>query len=453
MDILSEVIKNVYRQYGPNGISDGSIIMRSFLEQAPNAQQEAQLLDAFLKAGGNLELLKVMNADHQMQLQCRSWLTGILSSRYAMPYYEAKRVVESCWTGLSEGKVQPVQPTAAQRAVSPAAQFAAPQPAAAAKKKSRLPVAIIAAAVAVLLIGAAVAGFLLFGKKDSAAPGSSASMAAPQPTEAPATEHVHDWVEATCTEPRRCISCSETQGEPLGHDWIPATRTAPKTCTRCGQTEGSVLVVYSPGDLIVMGTYPQNSSSSGSTDFITWIVLEFDEANNRALVISEYCLDTIPFDSKDGDGVWETSTLRTWLNQYFLTNAFTPAEQARILPTVLAETTNPTSHRSCGSTEDQIFVLSLEEAEYYFPSDPARQGTPTTYCYAHGCYDPVVYARNHNTPVKPEEVGHTWWWLRTPGMDANRVCNVVSKGTASTYGAEYYHSEGTVRPVMWIQLG
>ena len=30
--------------------------------------------------------------------------------------------------------------------------------------------------------------------------------------------HTHEWAEATCTEPRRCIGCEETEGEPLGHD-------------------------------------------------------------------------------------------------------------------------------------------------------------------------------------------------------------------------------------------
>lgn len=48
-----------------------------------------------------------------------------------------------------------------------------------------------------------------------------------------------NWSEATCTEPRRCIDCGKTEGEPLGHEWIEATCTEPKTCMRCGATEGS----------------------------------------------------------------------------------------------------------------------------------------------------------------------------------------------------------------------
>ena len=53
--------------------------------------------------------------------------------------------------------------------------------------------------------------------------------------------HEHTWVEATCTEPKTCSECKETEGEPLGHDWKAATCTEPKTCKRCGETEGEPL--------------------------------------------------------------------------------------------------------------------------------------------------------------------------------------------------------------------
>lgn len=51
----------------------------------------------------------------------------------------------------------------------------------------------------------------------------------------------HDWQEATCTEPKTCKKCKETEGEPLGHDYAEATCTEPKTCKRCGETVGSAL--------------------------------------------------------------------------------------------------------------------------------------------------------------------------------------------------------------------
>lgn len=51
----------------------------------------------------------------------------------------------------------------------------------------------------------------------------------------------HDWQEATCTEPRTCSKCGQTEGEALGHTWVEATCTEPKTCSVCGATEGEAL--------------------------------------------------------------------------------------------------------------------------------------------------------------------------------------------------------------------
>ncbi len=51
----------------------------------------------------------------------------------------------------------------------------------------------------------------------------------------------HTWQDATCTAPKTCAGCGATEGEVLPHDWKDATCTAPKTCAGCGETEGEVL--------------------------------------------------------------------------------------------------------------------------------------------------------------------------------------------------------------------
>lgn len=53
--------------------------------------------------------------------------------------------------------------------------------------------------------------------------------------------HEHTWSEATCTEPKTCSECGETEGEPLGHTWVEATCAEPKQCSVCGETEGEPL--------------------------------------------------------------------------------------------------------------------------------------------------------------------------------------------------------------------
>ena len=76
----------------------------------------------------------------------------------------------------------------------------------------------------------------------------------------------HEWVEATCKEPRHCTKCDATEGgladhkggeasctekaicevcgkaygEPAGHDWVEATCKEPRHCDKCDATEGGL---------------------------------------------------------------------------------------------------------------------------------------------------------------------------------------------------------------------
>lgn len=51
----------------------------------------------------------------------------------------------------------------------------------------------------------------------------------------------HKWKDATCTEPKTCEKCGETEGEPLGHDFLEATCEEPRRCQRCDFSEGEKL--------------------------------------------------------------------------------------------------------------------------------------------------------------------------------------------------------------------
>ncbi len=53
----------------------------------------------------------------------------------------------------------------------------------------------------------------------------------------------HQWIEATCTEPKTCSLCGITEGEPLEHDFAPATVDSPKKCKVCGFEEGDAVKV------------------------------------------------------------------------------------------------------------------------------------------------------------------------------------------------------------------
>ena len=55
----------------------------------------------------------------------------------------------------------------------------------------------------------------------------------PENTSTSCSASGHNWEDATCTVPKTCTSCKETQGAALGHNWNPATKNTPKTCSVC----------------------------------------------------------------------------------------------------------------------------------------------------------------------------------------------------------------------------
>lgn len=53
--------------------------------------------------------------------------------------------------------------------------------------------------------------------------------------------HEHSWQEATCTQPKTCADCGETEGEALGHSPTEATVWEPSVCSLCGEVLGEKL--------------------------------------------------------------------------------------------------------------------------------------------------------------------------------------------------------------------
>ena len=63
--------------------------------------------------------------------------------------------------------------------------------------------------------------------------------------------HTHRFKGATCTEPKKCLICGITEGEPE-HRWIAATCMEPKTCIECNE-KGDKLAphIYIDGECTV----------------------------------------------------------------------------------------------------------------------------------------------------------------------------------------------------------
>lgn len=139
--------------------------------------------------------------------------------------------------------------------------------------------------------------------------------------------------------------------------------------------EGTIEYV---GQIITFGNFEQDGNHSNGKEPIEWIVLSIN--GDKALVISRYILDTLPYyqDGVDDNHIvtWSNSYLRYWMNNDFYNSAFSSQEQARIALTTL-DNPNPNEfydlkgkHTSyyndyTASTQDRIFALSYKEVTAY----------------------------------------------------------------------------------------
>ena len=122
---------------------------------------------------------------------------------------------------------------------------------------------------------------------------------------------------------------------------------------------------YREGDIVTFGRYEQDNITSNGGEKIEWIVLEV--RSDRMLLLSRYALDSERYHYRKADVNWDTCSLREWLNDTFLYDAFSYTERRSIL-------SSGTSYYS-----DYVFVLSDAEVEEYMPRAKDRICYPTTY--------------------------------------------------------------------------
>lgn len=188
------------------------------------------------------------------------------------------------------------------------------------------------------------------------------------------------------------------------------------------------------GETVTFGQYYQTDYDQGKED-IEWIVL----ANNgkRCTLISKYALNAIRY----GDGIsWEASTLRSWLNDNFLNEAFSEEEQ-ELLKTVTLESPGKVGFDDYGGdTQDKVYVLSEAEAIDYFSSDADRMATPTAFALSNG-----VGVTEGATGCR--------WWLRRNNV-YQRYMYVSEDGSMPTQGGRLNLGDASigVRPVIQLSV-
>ena len=198
------------------------------------------------------------------------------------------------------------------------------------------------------------------------------------------------------------------------------------------------------GSTILFGAYEQDNNTANGQEPIEWRVLA--KENGKLLVISEYGLDAVEYNTKGENITWAQCTLHSWLNGTFLKKAFSAEEQAMIATTNVTADKNPEYNTNPGNaTNDKVFLLSIPEAEKYFTSDRERQAAPTAYAIARGAWTSSDYKTASGAAA-------CWWWLRSPGRNQLHAAPVDMYGSLYYLGDYVLNDYGCVRPALWINL-
>lgn len=217
-----------------------------------------------------------------------------------------------------------------------------------------------------------------------------------------------------------------------------------------------VLEFKTVGNVVKYGHYEQDNDRNNGKEEIEWIVL--DVKDNRVLLLSFLGLDSRPYLDEESvhQDTWENSTLRTWLQEKFLPEAFTKEERAAIVKTKVSNSKKQGNSfwKTDGgnNTKEKIFLLSYAEAKKY-----QEIIWEDTYNTKAGVIL-STYARKQGAKQsdwcyidkQPIMIYPGWWWLRSPGEKQNRAAIVDCDGELRD---KYTDSEGgAIRPAFWLDL-
>ena len=232
----------------------------------------------------------------------------------------------------------------------------------------------------------------------------------------------------------KCIETGEYQAACILLDGLEYKDSAEKLQS----IKPLLLAKAKPGDTVFFGAYEQDNNTSNGKEDIAWLVLEVKDG--KALVVSKYALDCKQYNTSNTDVTWETCTLRKWLNNDFINAAFSSYEKAMIPTVTVSADKNPDYSANPGNaTQDQVFLLSITEANKYFNSTGARQCEPTDYAVANGSWE-------------SDSGNFCWWWLRSPGVTQDSAAYVYSGGDVIESGNAVDIGTSAVRPAMWITM-
>jgi hypothetical protein len=209
-------------------------------------------------------------------------------------------------------------------------------------------------------------------------------------------------------------------------------------------------------DTVYFGKYWQNDTDCNGKadkkdekDPIRWRVLSVN--GNDAFLMADRILDGRRYHDWDVETTWENCSLRVWLNNEFLNDAFTGEEQDAIMITDIVNEDNPENRAEGGNnTFDKVYILSFREAvNVAYGFDENYGSRSLSRCVA--CTD---YTKSHYSfPMRidnPQGIGD--WWLRTPAYKNKTAIDVCIYGNMVDLDGCFVEWYCGVRPVMHLNL-
>ncbi len=282
--------------------------------------------------------------------------------------------------------------------------------------------------------------------------------------------------------PAMRISLDSAKYEIVSSATEPETEnTESVSYTRNGRFVDTVsLTDAKPGYVVEFGTYEQNQDTTDGTEPIEWYVL--DVKDGKALLLSKYILENMPYHKYEEEISWENCTLREWLNETFYNSAFNAEEKQRIATTLLENVWNPWNVLAeYEYTEDKVFLPSMEDmlSGDYFYTEKAPESAAFTFDgyfqtdaerMARGVYEEEQTTYHASGYVNDfDGMPYGAYWLRASSRVEYRsydekkenpylvVAGISFDGSLdttayNTIGNSHYDEKG-VRPAIWVELG
>ncbi|MDR0848862.1 MAG: DUF6273 domain-containing protein [Propionibacteriaceae bacterium] len=154
----------------------------------------------------------------------------------------------------------------------------------------------------------------------------------------------------------------------------------------------------------------------------SWTLLNKDR--KTALLLCDQIVDYQPYNTEYAQVNWETCTLRTWLNNDFLSSL--PKDFQSALVDV--DASGKRVRVAVGATNtDKLFLLSSEEEEDLLPKKDTR----------------IAYRHDGDA---------WWWWLRSVGAPRDRAPIVLDDGRVRPNADTVHNAYGGVRPALKMNL-